>query len=58
MQKLLTRKLVKSGRITPLQVILLVIAVAIGYRIVIFFAESLSRPAASEAAALELPFRG
>jgi len=42
-QKLLTRKLGRTVKVTPLQLIFLVVAVAIGYKVIIFFIESLSQ---------------
>ena len=42
-QKILTQKLGKSVKVTPLQLIFLVLAVAIGYKVIIFFIESLSQ---------------
>jgi hypothetical protein len=53
-QKALTRRLGKATRITPLQVVLLIVAVAIGYKAVIYFVEALSHSSADrESASLQ-----
>src|SRR5262249_39499080 len=58
-QKILTRKLGKSVKVTPLQLIFLVVAVAIGYKVIIFFIESLSQTNnIGESAAVEAIWRG
>lgn len=51
-QKILHRKLGKSVKITPLQLIFLVIVVAIGYKVIIMFIESLSQSSGGESASL------
>jgi hypothetical protein len=43
LQKILTRRLGKSIKTTPLQMVFLLVAVFLGYKIIIFFSESLSQ---------------
>jgi hypothetical protein len=58
LQKILSRKIGRTARITPLQLILLVAAVAIGYKAIIFLVESLSQTHEGDSVSIQTVWRG
>jgi len=53
LQKIFTRKLGRTTKVTPLQLLFLAIAVAIGYKAIVFFVESLSGNRESDSTAIQ-----
>jgi uncharacterized membrane protein YwzB len=58
LQKILSRKFGRTTKVTPWQLILLVVAVAIGYKAIIFLVESLSQTHETETAAVQSIWQG
>lgn len=52
--KLLNRKLGRKVKITPLQIVMLLFAVALGYKMIVYFVESMSQTPAGDAAFLHV----
>ena len=57
LQKIFTRKLGRTTKITPLQLLFLLIAVTIGYKAIVFFVESLSGTRDSDSAAIQADWK-
>ena len=58
LHKILSRKLGRTTKVTPWQLILLIVAVAIGYKAIIFMVESLSQTREGESAAVQTDWQG
>jgi hypothetical protein len=57
LQKIFTLKLGRTTKVTPLQLLLLVIAVAFGYKAIVFFVETLSRTREGDSATIHADWK-